>query len=117
MLPRRLATSDHVARRGVPVAVTVCRAYRRVLPAVRRAVATGLAPLLAMSQVLVPVAVTAAVAAAGSLAVAVARAAPVRAASQSVLILSTSVNGGLGQPSDGRRPDQLFLVRLRGRLH
>jgi RHS repeat-associated protein len=47
-----------------------------------------------MSQVLVPVAVTAAVAAAGSVAVAVTRAAPVRAASQSVLILSTSVNGG-----------------------
>src|ERR1700730_15856862 len=86
MLPRRLATSDHVARRGVPVAVTVRRALGRVLPVVRRAVAAGLAPLLAMSQVLVPVGVTAAVA--------VTRAASARAASQSVLILSTSVNGG-----------------------
>jgi RHS repeat-associated protein len=62
---------------------------------VRRVVAAGLAPLLAISQLLVPVAVTAAVAAAGSVAVAVTRAAPVRASSQSVLILSTSVNGGL----------------------
>jgi len=61
---------------------------------VRRAVAAALAPVVAMSQVLVPVAVTAAVAAAGSVAVAVTRAAPARAASQSVLILSTSVNGG-----------------------
>jgi trimeric autotransporter adhesin len=94
MLPRRLVISGQVARRGVPAGVTVRRALRRAAPAVRRAGAAGLAPLMAMSQVLVPVAVTTAVAAAGSVAVAVTRAAPVRAASQSVLILSTSVNGG-----------------------
>ena len=78
---------------------------RRVLPGVRRAAAAVLAPVLAMSQVLVPVAVTAAVAAAGSAVVAVTRPAAAHATGQSVLILSTSVNGGsssaeaLGVPS------------------
>src|SRR6266851_859659 len=94
MLPRRLAISDHVARRGVRAGVSLRRAFRRLLPGVRRAAAAGLAPLVAAGQILVPVAVTATGAAAGSLAVAMARPAPVRAASQSVLILSTSVNGG-----------------------
>lgn len=76
-----------------------------MLPGVRRVVAAGLAPVVAMSQVLVPVSVTAAVAAAGSVAVAVTRPAAAHATGQSVLILSTSVNGGsssaeaLGVPS------------------
>src|SRR5260370_37948035 len=94
MLPRRLAISDHVARRGVRAGVSLRRAFRRLLPGVRRAAAAGLAPLVAAGQILVPVAVTATGAAAGSLAVAMARPAPVRAASQSVLILSPSGNGG-----------------------
>src|SRR5258708_4181275 len=59
MLPRRLAISDHVARRGVRAGVSLRRAFRRLLPGVRRAAAAGLAPLVAAGQILVPVAVTA----------------------------------------------------------
>jgi hypothetical protein len=84
------AVSASLARRGVPARA----AARRVPGRVRRVVAAGLAPLVVAAQVLVPVAVTAAVAAAGSAAVAVARPAAAHAASQSVLILSTSVTGG-----------------------
>ena len=105
MLPRFFMTGGRAVRRGVPVGVRFHRVLRRVLPGVRRVVAAGLAPVVAMSQVLVPVAVTAAVAAAGSVAVAVTRPAAAHATGQSVLILSTSVNGGsssaeaLGVPS------------------
>jgi hypothetical protein len=94
MLPRDFAISDRVGSRGVWAAVSVWRAFRRVLPGLRRAVAAGLAPVVAMGQVVVPVAITAGVAAAGSAVVAVSRPASARAVSQSVLILSTSVNGG-----------------------
>jgi hypothetical protein len=92
MLPRYRAIYNHVGRPGVPARVTAGRLLGKVIPAVRRAVAGGMAPLVAAGQILVPVAVTAAVA--GSVAVAVARPARAHAAPQSVLILSTSVNGG-----------------------
>ncbi len=65
-----------------------CRAARR---RARGVAAATVAPVLAVAQFVVPVAI---VAAAGTVAVSVAHPVRARAASQSVLILSTSVTGG-----------------------
>src|ERR1700758_4068499 len=76
-------------RSGGPViARWAGRAGRR---GARGVLAAVLAPLVAAAQVLIPVAVLATVAA---VAATVARPGAAKAASQSVLILSTSVNGG-----------------------
>jgi RHS repeat-associated protein len=64
---------------------------RRAARRLRRLATAALAPVLGAAQFAVPVAI---VAAAGTVLASVAHPAPARAASQSVLILSTSVNGG-----------------------
>jgi len=70
---------------------SIVRRFRRQA---RRGIAALCAPLIAGSQFLVPVAVGAGIAAG----LVVAHPVPVRASSGSVLILSTSVNGGSSSP-------------------
>jgi RHS repeat-associated protein len=93
MLPWRLVSCVHIRDRH-DKAARARWMRRRAGRRVKRVLAAALAPMVATAQLAVPVAVTASVAAVATAAVTVAHPAKAQAATGTVLILSTSVNGG-----------------------